>query len=88
MQRSAQDIRRGLLYGSAWVLIWGTIASIVDAVLLMRGAYASGTLGQALTFVMYGLAAVVLAVKFSGRFLGQPLAAEATESAQDDQPES
>jgi hypothetical protein len=69
MQRSAQDIRRGVIYVSVWVLIWGTLASIADAVLLGRGAYDTGTSGQALTFAAYGVAAVVLAVRYAPRFL-------------------
>jgi hypothetical protein len=36
---------------------------------LERGAYASGTAGQAITFASYGAAAVVLAVRLAGRFL-------------------
>ena len=60
---------KGFLYVSVWVLLWGTAASLADFVLLERGAYASGTLGQAITFVSYAIAAVVLAVKLSGRFL-------------------
>jgi hypothetical protein len=38
-------------------------------VLLERGAYVSGTAGQAITFASYGAAAVVLAVRLAGRFL-------------------
>ena len=60
---------KGVVYVSVWVLLWGTAASLADFVLLERGAYASGTPGQAITFVSYGIAAVVLAVKLSGRFL-------------------
>jgi len=60
---------KGVLYVSVWVMLWGTAASLADFVLLDRGAYASGTPGQAITFVSYGIAAVVLAVKFSSRFL-------------------
>mgnify|MGYP003334311823 CR=1 FL=1 len=60
---------KGVLYVSVWVMLWGTAASLADAVLLDRGAYAVGTSGQAITFVSYGIAAVVLAVKLSGRFL-------------------
>ncbi|MFN5193948.1 MAG: hypothetical protein ACK5E6_05915 [Cyanobacteriota bacterium] len=63
---------RGVVYVSVWVLIWGTAASLADTVLLQRGAYAMGTSGQAITFVSYGLAAVVLAVKLAGRFLRSP----------------
>jgi len=60
---------KGVLYVSVWVMLWGTAASLVDVVLLERGAYDPGTAGQAITFVSYGIAAVVLAVKLSGRFL-------------------
>lgn len=62
---------KGFLYVSVWVLLWGTAASLADFVLLERGAYVSGTPGQAITFVSYGIAAVVLAVKLSGRFLAE-----------------
>lgn len=60
---------KGIAYVSVWVMLWGTAASLADFVLLERGAYATGTAGQAITFVSYGLAAVVLAVRLSGRFL-------------------
>jgi hypothetical protein len=60
---------KGVLYVSVWVMLWGTAASLADAVLLERGAYGAGSTGQAVTFVSYGIAAVVLAVKLSGRFL-------------------
>lgn len=60
---------RGVLYVSVWVMLWGTAASLADFVLLERGAYDPGTAGQAVTFASYGIAAVVLAVKLSGRFL-------------------
>jgi hypothetical protein len=63
---------KGVLYVSVWVMLWGTAASLADAVLLERGAYGPGTAGQAITFVSYGLAAVVLAVRLAGRFLRQP----------------
>jgi hypothetical protein len=61
---------KGVAYVSVWVLIWGTVASLADYVLLERTAYAAGSTGQAITFVTYGIAAVVLAVRLSGRFLG------------------
>ena len=60
---------KGVLYVSVWVVLWGTAASLADFVLLERGAYDAGTAGQAITFASYGLAAVVLAVRLSGRFL-------------------
>ena len=60
---------RGIVYVSIWVLIWGTAASLADFVLLQREAYATGSSGQAITFVSYALASVVLAVRLSKRFL-------------------
>jgi hypothetical protein len=60
---------RGIAYVSLWVVLWGTAASLADAVLLQREAYGAGTAGQAVTFASYGLAAVVLAVRLAGRFL-------------------
>lgn len=62
---------KGIVYVSVWVMLWGTAASLADFVLLERGAYEVGTAGQAVTFASYGIAAVVLAVKLSGRFLRQ-----------------
>ena len=60
---------RGVAYVSVWVVLWGTAASLADAVLLQRGAYDAGTAGQAVTFASYGMAAVVLAVRLAARFL-------------------
>ena len=60
---------RGVTYVSVWVLLWGTVASLADWVLLQRDAYGPGSPGQAVTFATYGIAAVVLAVRLAGRFL-------------------
>ncbi len=60
---------KGIAYVSVWVMLWGTAASLADFVLLERGAYAAGTAGQVITFASYGMAAVVLAVRLSRRFL-------------------
>ena len=60
---------KGVAYVSVWVLLWGTVASLMDYVLLERELYVSGSFGQATTFVGYGLATVVLAWRFAPRFL-------------------
>ncbi|MEX1323466.1 MAG: hypothetical protein AB1Z21_04635 [Synechococcaceae cyanobacterium] len=60
---------KGVAYVSVWVLLWGTASSLADFVLLERGAYDAGTSGQLVTFVSYGIASVVLAVRLSRRFL-------------------
>ena len=60
---------RGIAYVSVWVVIWGTVASLMDWMLLLGEVYETGTAGQAVTFIAYGAATVVLATRFSGRFL-------------------
>ena len=62
---------RGVLYVSVWVVLWGTVASLIDWVLLTGEVYGTGSLGQAFTFIAYGAASAVLAVRLSGRFLNQ-----------------
>ena len=51
---------RGIAYVSVWVVIW---------MLLTGEVYETGTAGQAITFIAYGAATVVLATRFAGRFL-------------------
>ena len=58
-----------MIYVSAWVVIWGTASSLVDWLLLNADLYQEGSFGQASTFIGYGAAASVLAVKLSNRFL-------------------
>lgn len=60
---------RGITYVSVWVVIWGTVASLMDWMLLTGEVYETGTSGQVITFVVYGAATVVLATRFAGRFL-------------------
>ncbi len=62
---------RGITYVSTWVVIWGTVASLMDWMLLTGEVYETGTSGQALTFVAYGAASVVMAVRFAPRFLAE-----------------
>ena len=51
-------------------MIWGTVASLMDWMLLAEEVYTEGTSGQLFTFIAYGAATVVLATRFSSRFLG------------------
>ena len=60
---------RGITYVSVWVVIWGTVASLIDWMLLVGDVYEPGTSGQAVTFTVYGVATVVMATRFADRFL-------------------
>ena len=41
---------KAVAYVGTWVLIWGTVASLADLILLDRDIYGSGSLGQIITF--------------------------------------
>jgi len=73
---------RGITYVSVWVVIWGTVASLMDWMLLAGEVYDTGTSGQAVTFMAYGAATVVLATRFSSRFLSS--GSTDSEAADDD----
>ena len=61
---------RGIVYVSVCVVIWGMVASLMDWMLLVEEVYTEGTSGQLFTFIAYGADTVVLATRFSSRFLG------------------
>lgn len=73
---------RGITYVSVWVVIWGTVASLMDWMLLTGEVYETGTSGQAVTFIGYGAATVVMATRYAGRFLasGDQQSSDQTES--------
>ena len=51
----------GVSYVSAWVIIWGTIGSLVDFYFL-QNTYLPGSLGQFLTFIITALISSVTAI--------------------------
>ena len=73
---------RGITYVSVWVVIWGTVASLMDWMLLTGEVYETGTSGQAVTFIGYGAATVVMATRYADRFLacGDQQSSDRTES--------
>ena len=51
----------GVSYVSAWVIIWGTVGSIIDFYFL-QNTYLPGSLGQFLTFVITAAISSVAAI--------------------------
>ena len=51
----------GVSYVSAWVIIWGTIGSLIDFYFL-QNTYLPGSLGQFLTFIITALISSISAV--------------------------
>tara|TARA_Y100001968_G_C19333146_1_gene705374 strand:+ start:635 stop:853 length:219 start_codon:yes stop_codon:yes gene_type:complete len=52
----------GILYVSVWVIIWGTIGSLIDFPLLQANLYKAGSLGQLTTFTLSGLVCTIISI--------------------------
>ena len=51
----------GVSYVSAWVIIWGTVGSIIDFYFL-QNTYSPGSLGQFLTFIITAAISSIAAI--------------------------
>ena len=51
----------GVSYVSAWVIIWGTVGSIIDFYFL-QNTYLPGSLGQFLTFIITATISSIAAI--------------------------
>ena len=51
----------GVSYVSAWVIIWGTIGSLIDFYFL-QNTYLPGSLGQFSTFIITALLSSIIAI--------------------------
>ena len=52
----------GFLYVSTWIIIWGTIGSLIDFPFLKADIYSAGSYGQVLTFSISGLFSTILGI--------------------------
>ena len=55
------------LYISVWVIIWGSIASLIDLPFLKNGIYSEGDLGQYLTFSLTAMISIICAKNIFSR---------------------
>ena len=51
----------GVSYVSAWIIIWGTIGSLIDFYFL-QNTYLPGSLGQFLTFIITAFISSIAAI--------------------------
>ena len=51
----------GVSYVSAWVIMWGTIGSLIDFYFL-QNTYLPGSLGQFLTFIITAFISSIIAI--------------------------
>ena len=52
----------GIGYVSAWVLIWGTIGSLIDLPFLNSEIFLPGSIGQVTTFIVTAIISVIIGV--------------------------
>jgi len=62
MEKTNQKLKI-ILYISVWVIIWGSIASLIDLPFLKNGIYSEGDLGQYVTFSVTAMVAIIFAKK-------------------------
>tara|TARA_Y100001968_G_scaffold225890_1_gene208722 strand:- start:280 stop:492 length:213 start_codon:yes stop_codon:yes gene_type:complete len=51
----------GVSYVSSWIIIWGTIGSLIDFYFL-QNTYLPGSLGQYLTFIISAFVSSIIAI--------------------------
>ena len=51
----------GVSYVSAWIIVWGTVGSLIDF-LFLQNTYLPGSLGQFLTFIITALISSMIAI--------------------------
>tara|TARA_B100001029_G_scaffold117760_1_gene97611 strand:- start:317 stop:529 length:213 start_codon:yes stop_codon:yes gene_type:complete len=51
----------GISYVSAWIIIWGTIGSLIDFYFL-QNTYLPGSLGQYSTFIITAIISSIIAI--------------------------
>jgi len=67
----------GIAYVAAWVMIWGTIGSLIDLPFLNAEIYLAGSVGQVTTFFMTALISIILASLLFPKLLSTRMLAKA-----------
>ena len=53
---------KGIAYVSVWVIIWGTLGSLIDFPLLENSVYEPGTIWQYITFSLAAMISIIIAI--------------------------
>ncbi len=59
----------GICYVSVWVVLWGTIGSLIDLPFLNSEIYTQGSLGQFLTFSLTAILSILVGIWLYPKFL-------------------
>ena len=66
-EKKSQPIK-AILYISVWVIIWGTIGSLVDFPLYKNKIYLEGSIYQYITFTITAIISIISAKFFYKKF--------------------
>ena len=64
MEAKKSNPIKAILYVSVWVIIWGTIGSLVDFPLYKNKIYSEGSIYQYLTFTITAVVSIISAKFF------------------------
>ena len=57
-----QNKLKGIAYVSVWVIIWGTLGSLIDFPLLQNEVYEASSIGQYITFSLTAIISIVISI--------------------------
>ena len=64
MEDKKSNTTKAILYISVWVIIWGTLGSLIDYPLYKNKIYLEGSIYQYLTFAITGIISIISAKFF------------------------
>ena len=68
MEEKKSNLIKVFLYISVWVIIWGTLGSLIDYPLYKNKVYLEGSIYQYLTFTITAIISIVSAKFFYKKF--------------------
>ena len=68
MEEKKSNPTKVIFYISAWVIIWGTIGSLIDYPLYKNKIYLEGSIYQYLTFTITAIISIISAKFFYKKF--------------------
>ena len=68
MEEKVTNPLKVFLYISAWVIIWGTLGSLIDYPLYKNNIYVEGSIYQYLTFTVTAMISIFIAKFFYKKF--------------------
>ena len=68
MEEKKSNPKKVILYISVWIIIWGTLGSLIDYPLYKNKIYLEGSIYQYLTFTITAIISIISANFFHKKF--------------------